>query len=303
MKRHLLIFAICFITVSFGQPQITFHADSLHGTLGDLIPFAWEVEHGDQITLDLGELDLENTGIELLDYSISRTESGSMVEMETAIYDSVGIYQFPPVDLILSSTQGNDTLRIPGPPLQIISILTASDTTFRDIKDLHRVRIPISPWVFLWVILILVAAYLIYRLVRHLSALSEEESTDAITPPEEAHIVAFEALETLSNSQFLKGKKYKAFYSELTYILKQYYENRFLIDTLECTTTELMDKMESISDFDSATKSKTAGLLNTADLIKFAKATSTTAESKKNYDTVYQIVDTTKLIIQDDSPE
>lgn len=303
MNRLLLIFTLSFISIGFGQPQITFHADSLHGTLGDIIPFAWEVEHDDQVIVDVGELDMENTGIELLDHSIRRTESGSVVEIETAIYDSVGIYQFPPVDLILSSTQGSDTLRIPGPPLQVISILTPSDTTFRDIKDLHRVRIPISPWVFLWMVLILVAAYLIYRLVRRLRTHAEEESGAVITPPEEAHLVAFEALETLINSQFLKGQKYKAFYSELTYILKQYYENRFLIDTLECTTTELMHKMESISDFDSATKTKTAGLLNSADLIKFAKATSTNAESKKNYDTVYQIVDATKLVIQDNSSD
>ncbi|MCF7808893.1 MAG: hypothetical protein K9M49_05305 [Candidatus Marinimicrobia bacterium] len=303
MKRSILLFMFVFITSTLGQPQISFQADSLYGTLGDIITFSWQVKHGEEYSLQLGALDLEGTGIELLDQTTAESDSGTVIEFQTAIYDSVGVYQFPDLDLVMSNMTGQDTLRIPGPPLQIVSILTESDTTFRDIKDLHRIRVPIGPVIFLWLALFLALAYLAYWLINRFKAPADIESGTTITPPEEAHLVAFEALATLEKGHLLKGRKYKAFYSELTYILKQYYEDRFLIDALECTTSELLNKMQAVSEFDSATISKTSGLLNTADLIKFAKASSTTRESKKCFDTVYQIVDATKIIIQNDDAE
>ena len=287
--------------LALAQVQVSFEADSLHGTLGDIIEFEWKIEHGDELSFSLPDVDTEGTGIEIIDQSLTPEKEGTRLNFRTAVYDSVGIYQFPLVQVVALADEGEDTLNLPGPQLHILSVLTPADTSFRDIKGLHSVRMALKWWLILLLLAVISAGFLAFYLYKHFKARQEVDSGPTIIPPEEAHIVAFKALDQLNRSSYLQGQNYKSYYSELSYILKQYYENRYLMDALESTTSELMEKMETMLEFDGNIRSKTAGILNTADMIKFAKATSSSKESKKYFQSVEQIVDTTKIEMEIES--
>lgn len=146
------------------------------------------------------------------------------------------------------------------------------------------------------VLLLLVFAYLIFYLIRRFKTSSTPAYLEkVIVPPEEAHIIALRAYESLKRSKYVRFEQFKEFYSELTYILKQYYENRYLVDALEQTTSEFRNTMESMVEFDNELISETHELLEKADFIKFAKASSDELESGKALNKAIELVNRTKI--------
>ncbi len=296
MSRKTL-FATFFLLsqVLFGL-DASFFADSLHGSLGDVITFSWDLQHNPDGEVIVSEPQLNGTGIEIIDQQIIRTKSGSELHIKTAVYDSVGIFHFPELFVYIKGALGADSLILQGPDLNIISILTAADTTFRDIKGLHRINTPMGLMIVLWILALSTIAYLAYYLYKRFYEPHKNGTQPSIiTPPEDAHIIALRELEILKQSRYLHNKKYKQFYSDLSFILKQYYENRYLLDALELTSKELMRKMNRMEDFDPKIISTTQSLLEIADFIKFAKGSSTTKESNEKLDHVFAIVNTTKI--------
>lgn len=272
-----------------------FKADSLRGSLGDIITFGWSIEHDQESRLSIRDINVDGRGIELLDQKQTKTASGSDLELQAAVYDSIGIYHFPPVTIYIESSDRIDSLLLQGPDLEIYSILTVSDTTFRDIKGLHRIKLPFNLVILLWVAAIGATSYLIYYLIRRYGKQTKETITPRlIIPPDEAHIIALRDLDKLQRSKYLRFEQFKKFYTELTRILRQYYENRYLIDALELTTSELMLKMESIAEY-AELISTTRQLLEKADLIKFAKGKSNELESGEVMSIAFSIIYRTKI--------
>ncbi|NQT61446.1 MAG: hypothetical protein HQ556_00675 [Candidatus Marinimicrobia bacterium] len=294
MRLHAIIIAMS-LTSLFGF-EAQFQGDTLKGSLGDILFFGWDIHHPEGAQLTFSELDLEGTGIEVLDRELTHIEGGSSLRFNTAIYDSVGVYTFPSSIVYLEDSNGLDSLFLRGPDLEIASILTPADTTFRDIKDIHNIRTPINLVLVLILILVFVAAYLIFYLLRRLNTSRvQAKPQKIIVPPEEAHIIALRAFESLKRSKYVRFEQFKDFYSELTHILKQYYENRYLVDALEQTTSEFLITMNSMVEFDTELINETQELLEKADIIKFAKARSDELESGKALNLGIDIVNRTKI--------
>lgn len=276
--------------------EANFMSDSLKGSLGDVIRFSWQIEHTADENVMVPELNMDGTGIEILKFDVSPIEMGTILSYETAVYDSVGLFAFPSQSIYLENEAGSDSLFLRGPTLEINSILTAADTTFRDIKALHRIRKPINLFYLLLAVAVLGLAYLTYFLIKRIRKPQVQAQTQKIiVPPEEAHVIALRALEKLKRSKYLRFEQFKAFYSDLTYIIREYYENRFLVDALELTTSELLEKIESMAEFDDTLVSETKVLLEKADFIKFAKGTANELESGEALTNTIAIVNRTKV--------
>jgi len=294
MKLKAIIFALSLNSL-FGI-EAQFQGDSLKASLGDIISFAWVIQHPDNASLSFSELDLEGTGIEVLDKELTRIPGGSKLRFDTAIYDSVGIYSFPSSIVYAQDSHGLDSLFLRGPNLEITSVLSPSDTTFRDIKGLHKIRTPFNLLYLAIFIVLLLLSYLIYFLLKRRKKVQvNKQQQKIIVPPEEAHVIALRAFESLKRSKHLRFEQWKEFYSELTRILKQYYENRFLVDALEQTTSEFLITMNSMVEFDEQMIRDTQGLLEKADFIKFAKASSDELESGKALTLAVELVNRSKV--------
>ncbi len=289
-----IIFAVCLSRLFALEAQ--FQGDSLKGSLGDVISFGWDISHAEGAALTFREIDLEGTGIEVLDREVTQIEGGSNLRFTTAIYDSVGIYSFPSSVVYVEDTNGLDSVFLGGPDLEITSVLSPSDTTFRDIKGIHNIRTPINLLYVVIIMLVLAMAYLIYFLIKRRSKSKKTTQLQKIiVPPEEAHVIALRAFDSLKRTKYIRFEQFKEFYSELTRILKQYYENRYLVDALEQTTSEFLVTMDSMSEFDSDMIKDSQGLLEKADFIKFAKAKSDEIESGKALTLAIDLVNRTKI--------
>lgn len=294
MRRTLCILLLSFASL-FGL-EAEFRSETLQGSLGDILTFGWDISHAPEASLSFSEIDMEGSGIEILDRTLTETESGHKLLFKTAVYDSVGVYPFPSSVVYAQSPDNLDSLFLRGPDLQINSVLTSSDTTFRDIKGTHRIRMPFNFIYVLIAVLLVGVGFLIYWFVKRMGTRETERMPEKIiVPPEEAHVIALRAFETLKRSKYIRFEQFKEYYSELTHILKQYYENRFLIDALEQTTTEFNETMQTMSEFDEQMVKDTYELLERADFIKFAKARSDELEAGKALSMAIDLVNRSKV--------
>jgi hypothetical protein len=163
-----------------------------------------------------------------------------------------------------------------------------------DIKPLIQVEKSGSGlWKTLVVILAVLAviAGLIYWFVIRRKPMTEEEK-EALLPPYDRALLE---LKKLDNSKYLIQDEYKQYYSELTDIVRSYLEEDVNVSALESTTDELITKLEMMKDageleLDNDTIKQFRSILQTADLVKFAKSKPPTSVAKQDRKAVEQIV-------------
>mgnify|MGYP001559896564 CR=1 FL=1 len=77
-------------------------------------------------------------------------------------------------------------------------------------------------------------------------------------------------LHRLKDHGYHEEKNYKAFYSELSDILRRYLERRYGMEALEHTSSEILEELKRRS-LDKETLDAAARVLTGSDLVKFAK--------------------------------
>ena len=107
------------------------------------------------------------------------------------------------------------------------------------------------------------------------------------------------ALDNLEKSQYLLKEEYKEYYSELTNIVRQYLEEEVHIAALESTTDQLIEKLELLTASGTLSLEEDIliqfkQILQTADLVKFAKSTPKEGVAEKDRSRLKEIVVKTK---------
>lgn len=95
-----------------------------------------------------------------------------------------------------------------------------------------------------------------------------------IVPPEiemPPHTYALQQLEGLRQSRLWQKGDLKVYYSQLTFILREYLERRFNFPALESTTDEIIENLRMLL-LEKSVETDAIRALQTADLVKFAKA-------------------------------
>lgn len=123
------------------------------------------------------------------------------------------------------------------------------------------------PWV-IGVVVILGLGFVMWSLYKKMTSKPTPPVVQTIIYP--PYVVAERLLNELKAKQLWQRGQYKEYYSELTHILRGYIEEQFNIPALENTTDELVVLLEQ-KPFNSDVIHKIKGLLQTADLVKFAK--------------------------------
>ena len=159
--------------------------------------------------------------------------------------------------------------------------------------------------ILLWVLVVLlIAAGLLYWFVFRKKPLSEEEKV-ALLPPFDRAILGLKQLE---KSKYLIQDDYKSYYSELTDIVRSYLEEDVHVTALESTTDQLIDKLEMMKDagqlkLDHETIQQFKKVLQTSDLVKFAKSKPENSVAEQDRKSVEQIVIKTKEAIPEPTEE
>ena len=119
---------------------------------------------------------------------------------------------------------------------------------------------------------------------------------------EPAHIIAQRKLQALKAQQLWQNGSIKEYQSQLTFIVREYLENRYGISALESTTYEILGDLKPIRLSDEW-KGKLREMLELADLVKFAKASPPESTHEKLMGYAIDFVEKTKLIPEQPSAE
>ena len=205
-------------------------------------------------------------------------------------FDS-GSYTIPPQRIAINEQPFfTDSFRI-----KVADVVV--DTTKQkmyDIKPLIQVDRSYAKlwWTILFVVLaLLIVGGLVYWFFLRKKPLTEEEK-EALLPPYDRALLELKRLE---NSRYLIQDEYKKYYSELTDIVRSYLEEDVNVSALESTTDELIDKLELLKDageleLDDDTIKQFQKILQTADLVKFARSKPSTSVAEQDRKLVEQIV-------------
>jgi hypothetical protein len=161
-----------------------------------------------------------------------------------------------------------------------------------DIKD---IKPPLSaPWLFEdflpYIIALVVLGTLVGGFAYYWRKKKQKEDLLAnikvIIPP---HREALTALRVLEEKKLWQQGLVKQYYSEVTEIIRHFFERRWSIIALELTTDEILVQMKNIPDA-LTVWNELESFFRTADLVKFAKYQPSPAEHENEMRTAYEIV-------------
>lgn len=182
--------------------------------------------------------------------------------------------------LVSVATVKVDTLKQQMFPIKAIK---SEPKTFDDYK-------PMLWWILLILAIIATALYFIFRKKE-----KKEVPIVVVAPIQEA----LQRLKELDEKQLLQQNKIKTYYTELTDIVRTYIEKDIYIPALESTTNELM---ETIKDFNESSKlgisketiQQLKEVLESADMVKFAKSKPIVEEIKAHRNLAERILQNLK---------
>jgi hypothetical protein len=280
MKRgihHLIgIFCAMLLGISaFGQVNVNMDLDSTVIFIGDHLGLTINIVGPSNASIkninygkwaDAGKVELLDLG----DLNTIATEPELLLQQRLVFttFDS-GYHRLPSLEVIYELNGIQDTARSSNLGLTVATIPVQEDADIMANKDI--IKEPINFVDFLPFVLGLLVIAIIIGFIWRASAVRKRKAMPPPPPPPPipAHIIALEKLDQLEVAAIWKTGDIKGFQSDLTYILREYLENRYELQALEATSPEIIKDLQRLKlDEDGTLRT----VLNTADLVKFAKA-------------------------------
>jgi len=199
-----------------------------------------------------------------------------VLEMQLTIYKT-GEFQIPALSIEVVNRAGEkSTLTSEQAKVSVRSVLTSKDETLKEIKPQADIAPDYKPFLFLLAALAS-AAYLIYVLVRWLKRRRKPGMAAIIQDTRTPEEIAREAIRQLLARKLIEDGKFKAFYLELSEIIKRFLGARLSVPSLERTTREFTRDLRS-TDIAEEQYRLIQDFLENCDLVKFAKYRPTAEE-------------------------
>lgn len=289
--------------------------------IGDLIPV--ELEFAAVSGVKFGMPDPAATGLGKLELVKNLGQSGAWRRggrLERARYIitawNVGAYRLPGFTFPYWRDGIKGVYRVKPVKLQIVSVLPPGKSRAELLKlDLkpHKGPLELPPrYDILWVSLSILAfiallAFGIRRLRNYLKQRPQRPAPVGTLPaqevPEPAHSIAFRRLDDLERADYLAAGSFKAYYTELSEIIREYMENRFQTKALEMTTEEFLNNLAGSAILGVLQQSLLRNFLLSADLVKFAKQIPPEAEARENLSRIRRLVGETAATMQPNAPQ
>ena len=112
--------------------------------------------------------------------------------------------------------------------------------------------------------------------------------------PRPAHVIAYEALETLNKARLIEEGAFKIYSHRLSEILRAYFGKRYDLNGLEMTSDELREALQNL-ELSSDTWLVLEDFLSDTDLIKFADLSTSAHALEESKQQVYRLIELTKV--------
>ncbi len=305
----LLLYILFFANPVIAQLQPVIHskADTTNIKIGEQIKFTVtvEVDSAAQVFFPEGQTFSPLETVEAFKTDTTRKKDRITLQKIYALtqFDS-GSYVLPAQRIEINGDGFfTDSLQV---DVATVAVDTVNQKMY-DIKPLISVQKSNSDfWKILLIVLLIIAIAggLIYWFIIRKKPLTEDEKV-ALLPPYDRALLELKRLE---NSKYLIEDKYKVYYSELTAIVRSYLEEEVHISALESTTGELIDKLEMLQDagelkLQDNTIKQFESILQTADLVKFARSKPPSKVAEQDRKAIEEIVIKTKEALPEPTEE
>ena len=183
-------------------------------------------------------------------------------------FDS-GLYYLPPFKYVID----NDTFETQSLSLKVVPVPVDTTHAEFDIKGVDAPPFVLWDYVPAWVVYLLIALvviaagiYAYWRWGRKVKTGDAVDETQIIPPYERA----IQALHELKDSKLWQQGQEKAYYTALTEILRVYIDQRFHINAMEMTSTQIVETLRR-NEETKAVNQQLRDILEMADFVKFAK--------------------------------
>ncbi len=303
--------ALCFVfflALSMGlNAQVTSAIDSTSIKIGEQITYQIQVET-DTTNLVVFPEGQSFSPLEMIEsYKVDTLKKGDKFNLIKKYgltqFDS-GAYTIPRQKIIIGDkTFFTDSLKV---EVNNVVIDTTKQGLY-DIKPIIEVKKPSSNWweyVLLTLLIIGIIGFLIYWFIWRKKPLTEEEQIALLPPYDRAKL----ALKKLDESHFLESEEIKEYYSELTFIIRKYLDEKVYDRALESTTDELIGRLQLLKEGNQVDLSKEdiknlESILKRADLIKFAKSAVNVEPAKLDRNTIDLEIDHVKEALPEPTEE
>jgi hypothetical protein len=295
LRASCLLFFLLSL-VSFAQ--VTSSIDTTKIRIGEQITFKVKVESDstDLVVFPEGQtfMPLEMIASFKIDTTKNNNKFQLIKEYALTQFDSGG-YTIPKQKIFVGDNIFyTDSLRV---EVQTIAVDTTKQKLF-DIKPMITVEKATSKWWLYTLIGLLVLAligFVLYWFIWRKKPLSEEEKIALLPPYDRAKM----ALKKLDDSDYLQKSALKDYYSELTFIIRKYLDEKVYDRALESTTDELVGRLNILRDANQIELSTNdirniETILKRADLVKFAKSAPDVELAKLDRNTIDIEIDQVK---------
>ena len=235
-----------------------------------------------------------NKEIEIIDsLSASAPDSISYKLLITSF--TPGVYTIPQIPLVFSYENNIDTIYSSKLVLTVISPEIINEGEIKDIKPPLNLPfklkeiLPETGIILSLLLALFIMAFLIFRRLRKNSFIEKAEKE---LP---AHVYAFRELDRLKQEKLWQNGKTKEYYSRLADIMRNYLEKRFSFPAMEFVSSETLEAFRNCMPQEEMLQEMLEGILQTSDMVKFAKAVPLPADNQGNLDNAYLLVGQTKI--------
>ena len=218
-------------------------------------------------------------------------------------YFDSGTYYIPSQKLILLNKEIElDSFEIIINPVKI-------DTTKQGLYDIKPImksntQIDFLFWLYILIFIIVFCTFLYFK--NHIFSFFtiNKLEVEYLTPYEKA----VTELSKIKDLNYLSEIDIKTYYSDLTFVIRNFIEEKIIDNALECTTKELIQKLSLLKtskklNFSNSTLKNIEDVFSRADLVKFAKYEPDTQSASTDLETLTKELEKIKLILPEPSEE
>jgi hypothetical protein len=274
---RILIFFLAVGIANLNAQNITISAstDTTHYKVGDFIRYQLEIKYDKSISVKNPTV---KDSIKVLDF-IEQLPS-EKVELDGKIteklnfifskYDSAEV-TIPSIKVFYTIGGDSSVKYLESPEVRIL-VSTLPVDMQKDIADIKApISIPLPWWIILLVIIIIVGlilgGYFLVKYYKKKKLLKSNILPQIEIPP---HEIALTELNELKQKKLWQSGLVKEYHTEITGIVRKYFEHRFNFNALEMTSAEIMGVISYLEDSKPITETADNFFRN-ADLVKFAK--------------------------------
>lgn len=271
--------------------------DSSKFLIGDFIHYHLKIERDKNVTIIPFSVQDSIKNIELVKAIPPKSEekNGRITDYYEFVFAGYDSLDGEINQLRIFYTTAGDTARnsvyVNAIPISVKKVEVNRQADIKDIKEPYT--IPFD-YLLLFIIILAVAVigtigYYFYRKYKAKKEAAGQEVIIIKTPYEEA----FDSLKELEDKKLFQKGYVKEYHTELTYIIRRYFERLHQIPALEITSYELLESLKSIN-IPVEVQFELTEFFNNADMVKFAKFQPMNSINEKMLQIAYKILEVSK---------